>query len=83
MKILITSYYELKEALLGAANALIDLNIEVINYPLMKHKNELDNYIEHFDNFIKESKPDIILWWYITIPVEDFAYLITNNKIVK
>lgn len=83
MKILITSYYELKEALLSASKALSNLNIDIINYPLLQKKMELHNYVDDFNKFIEENKPDVILWWYISIDVKDFEYIINNNKEVK
>ena len=79
-KILIVSFYELKEYLLSISNIFINTyKWDVCNYPLfMYYKDEntkIDNYKEHFSAFIDENKPDIILWWYYGIPIDIIQYI--------
>jgi len=87
MKILITSYYELRESLLCASKSLQKLGINVISYPLYKnyfdHNEKLSNCCEHFVEFIQSEKPDVILWWYINILSEDMDYIVRHNPLVK
>lgn len=82
-KITIISYYELKESLELAANALSNIGYIVNNYPLFKYvydvNDKLYNYKDHFNNFLQNEKPDIILWWFINIPTDIFAYICKNN----
>lgn len=84
MKILITSYYEIKDSLLYAANSLIKLGYNVSNYPLFRYymdeNDKLDNYVDHFIDYIKEFNPDILLWWYIGIPSSDMEVIVNNSK---
>jgi len=71
-KILIVSYYELKESLRCAADCLENcLSYEILHYPLFEKKNDtnsrIENYFEDFISFIKKSNPDILFWWYFGI----------------
>ena len=86
MKILITSYYELKEALLSAANGLRKQGHTVINYPLFQNLHDVHsrrhNWKEHFINYINETDVDVILWWYFNVSTDDFVEIIAKtNKI--
>lgn len=87
MKLLITSYYDLKESLLCASNALTQLGFVVTNYPLfryyMDNNDKLDNYVDHFIDYIKQVNPDIILWWYIGIPSLDMDKIVNNSSMCK
>lgn len=82
MKVLFTSYYGLKESLLCAATSLIRSGVSVSDFPLFKyHQDENDrreDYITLFVNFIKDDKPDIILWWYIGLPTKDMLKVKNN-----
>ena len=84
MKIIITSYYELRESILYAAESFNQYDINVIGYPLFKYSKDqndkLDNYIKHFIDFIKTNKPDVILWWYINIPTFEMKQVVNNYK---
>lgn len=86
MKILITSYYELKDSLLAAAKALEKLGNIVINYPLYQYAydkhDKIDNYINHMEEFVLMNNPDVILWWFFNIP-ESFMERIYNTKIIN
>lgn len=87
MKLLITSYYGLRESLLSAANSLMKNGIIVIDFGLLKLYKSMEIIDENkkfeFNNFIKKENPDIILWWYINIPVEDMRYIVESNTDVK
>jgi hypothetical protein len=83
-KILIVSFYELKDYLLYIKELFEQYNFTVISYPLFRYaydsNDKLDNYKEHMNDFIKENNPDIILWWFIDVPVEVFKYIKQNFK---
>jgi len=85
MKILITSYYGLREALLLAANSLKKLGFTVVDFPLYMHlmdvNSKRDDYLELLVKFIEYEKPDIILWWYIGLSITDMK--IVNNTFPK
>jgi hypothetical protein len=87
MKILITSYYELRESILYASESFKQYNIDVIGYPLFKHSRDAtdkkDNYVDHFLEVIQDTKPDVILWWYINIPSDDMNYIVNQSKECK
>ena len=72
MKLLLVTYYGEKDSLIHAANSLRKINYEVISYPLFQYSmdqySKIDNYIDHFDEFINENNPNIILWWYLPSP---------------
>uniref|UniRef100_A0A6C0E2F8 Uncharacterized protein n=1 Tax=viral metagenome TaxID=1070528 RepID=A0A6C0E2F8_9ZZZZ len=79
-KILIVSFYELKEYLLSISDIFIDTyKWDVCYYPLFMYykdeHNKIDNYKEHFSEFISENKPDIILWWYYGVPIDIIHYI--------
>lgn len=84
MKILITSYYELKDSLLSAANALTNCGNIVINYPLYQYAydahDKMDNYVSHMEEFILLNNPDIILWWFFNIPAENMKLICNSTK---
>ena len=82
MKILIVSYYELKDALLCVANALRELGYTVTNYPLFQmaydvHSRRSD-YAEHFAHHIRLEAPDIMVWWFTNIPASVIESLRTS-----
>ena len=74
-KITIICYYELKDALASAGQALEDLGYQINSYPLFQTihdvNDKMENYFEKFDDFLTRTKPDIILWWYFYILVND------------
>jgi len=79
-KILIVSYYELKEFLLTISNIFSNTyKWDVCYYPLFMYYNDINtkipNYKQHFSNFIDENNPDIILWWYYGIPIDIIQYI--------
>ena len=77
-KLLIVSYFNLRESLLCAANALQDKGYEISSYPLLERKTSMpDQWPSDFAQIISEERPDIILWWYIGVPYEQLASAIS------
>jgi hypothetical protein len=83
-KIVIISFYELKDYLLYIKELFEDYLFTVIHYPLFRYaydsNDKLETYKEHMNTFIKEQNPDIVLWWFIDVPVDVFKYIKKNNK---
>ena len=83
-KILIVSFYELKEHLLYISETLKNYMYDIDYYPLFCYAydktSKISNYIDHFDKYIKNSKPDIILWWFLDIPEDDIKLIVSNNE---
>lgn len=83
-KILIVSFYELKEHLLYISDTLKNYMYDVDYYPLFCYAydktSKISNYIDHFDKYIKNSKPNIILWWFLDIPEDDIKLIVSNNE---
>ena len=81
-----TTYYGLNEQLLFAANALRQY-YKVIDYPLLKFsKDKFDkksNYVDDFIEFINNNNVDVILWWYITIPTNEFIKITQGRSNLK
>jgi len=72
-KIMIISFYELKEYLLAISNNFKNIyKWDVCNYPLYMNyydtTTKKSNIIEHFVECINKEQPDIILWWLYDIP---------------
>lgn len=83
IKIMIVSYYELKESLESAAKSLEKQNNKVTHYPLLKKIKELgdnDKLVEDMNKEIEIKKPNIILWWYFNLKTENMKKIIENNK---
>lgn len=74
VRVLIVSYYELKDALKSAADSLIKLGNEVQFYPLFQYAydqhDRKEDYPKHFCDFLVDHQPDVILCWFIGVPVE-------------
>lgn len=83
-KILIVSFYELKEYFIYISEILKNYMYDIDNYPLFcyafDNSSKIPNYINHFDEYIKKSNPDVILWWFLDIPENDIKYIVENNK---
>lgn len=82
-KILIVSYYHLKESLLCASESFINLGYDICNFPLFQYaydKNDkrLD-YLELFLETIEKEEPNIILWWFFGISANDIQYIYNKN----
>lgn len=78
-KILIASYYGLKEALSAAAKSFKYLGYDICEYPLLRYSTDAadkrKDYVEHFNSQIELHKPDIILFWCMAISVEGLEYI--------
>lgn len=83
MKVLFIGYYELKEHLKHIKKNFIKYNYEVINYPLFQYaydsNDKLENYEEHLINFIEDNNIDIILWWFLDVPIKVFKAVKKNH----
>ena len=83
-KILIISFYELKDYFLNIKKNFELHKFTVICYPLFRYAydkhDKLDNYKDHLNDFIKEMDIDVILWWFIDVPCDVFAYVRDCNK---
>jgi hypothetical protein len=83
MKLLLVTYYGEIDSMTHAANSLRKINYDVISYPLFQYQRDIhdkiDNYIEHFDEFINEHNPNIILWWYL--PPTECIKIIYNKHV--
>lgn len=73
LHITILSYYELKESLLSASNALQAIGYQVDNYPLLRYyadpHDRREDCLEHCIQSLKKSNPHVLLWWYVGVPV--------------
>ena len=72
-KIIIISFYELKEHMVNIKNIFSDkYYFDVDFYPLFMYaydtNSKINNYLDHFIDFLKEKSPDIILWWFLDVP---------------
>lgn len=83
-KVMIISYYELKDYFINIKESFEYYHYDVCNYPLFRYAydahDKIVNYKEHMNKYIKETMPDIILWWFIDVPVEIFEYIKLHNK---
>jgi hypothetical protein len=84
MKLLIVSYYGLKDSLASAADSLQKLGFQVETYPLFRfvfdRHDKLENYVDHFDAFIKEYNPEIVLWWFVQVPTSLIAQIRDRHR---
>lgn len=84
-KVLIISFYELKDYLLHISNLFADnYGYDVDYYPLFMYKydknSKIENYEEHFSKFCSNYNPDIILWWFTDVPIKVFKRIRNENK---
>lgn len=81
-KILIISFYELREYLIDVAKQFEYYLYDIDHYPLFCNMYDNDckiiNCLEHFNEYITTTNPDIILWWFLDVPTIVFE-TITNN----
>lgn len=88
VKLCIITYYDLTEALAEAAISLNKLSYDIYQIPLHKYIHDpdinvrMENYVDYSVNYIKNNQIDIVLWWFINIPTDDFK-LIKDNTNVK
>ncbi len=83
-KILFIVYYEIIDYLIPIKELLEDFHFIVISYPLFRYAydqfDKITNYTEHLNEFIKTNEIDIILWWFIDVPLITFNYIKKHNK---
>lgn len=86
MKILITCYYDIVDALKGASDSLEKEGCIVDSFPLYKYYQDAydktDNYLELLDNAIKDGI-DVVLWWFFNIPTLDMEKIVSKNPQAK
>jgi hypothetical protein len=83
-KILIISYCELKDHLLSIENCFTQkLKWIVDYYPLYMYCfdkfSRIENYENHFSEYITKSNPDVILWWFTDVPYQVFERIKNEN----
>ena len=78
MKILIVTYYGLKESLQCAAESLAKLGYDIVDYPLFRFAHDVNdkkkNYLRHFHETTLEHDPDILIWWCTAIPQKNMSF---------
>lgn len=83
-KIIIVSFYELKDYMLHIKELFEQYCFTVVNYPLFRYaydsNDKMENYKEHMNEYIQSQNPDIILWWFIDVGIDVFKYIKQNNK---
>lgn len=80
MKVLVTTYYgfgtPIKEAIHELRKCGVD---DIVEYPLFRYycdkHDAKHNYVDHFNEYVTEQAPDIILWWYFGIPTEAMQFI--------
>lgn len=81
--IVIISYYELKDYFLYVEKIFEQHKFTVINYSLFKYAydkyDKIEHYEKHMNEFIQSNNIDIILWWFIDVPLSVFNYIKQNN----
>lgn len=82
-RILLTTYYGLREALLAAKCALERVGYLVDEYPLFRWSSDAADkradYVTHFANCIASNNPDIILFWCLTISSSGLRKIRADN----
>lgn len=83
-KVLLIIYYEIVDYLLSIKNQLEKFHMDVIIYPLFKYAYDVNskiiNYKEDLNKFIVNNEPDIVLWWFLDVPLDVFTFVIQNNR---
>jgi len=79
-KIILTSYYGLKESIFLAIQALTEIDIEIIDYPLFQYSRDVNdrksNYLEEFIKFVSFHEPfDGFLFWCLTFTTAELKIL--------
>jgi len=83
-KLMFVIFYDPIEYIDSIKTNLEKYYLDVITYPLFKYaydvNNKIKNYVEHMLEFIDDNKPDIILWWFIDIPLKNFKRITNETK---
>ncbi len=84
LRILIMSYYELKESLLAATDQLKKFGYFVDNFPLYQYSKDVHdkkaNFLEMCLTKVDDFKPDIILYWYFGVEPKFFSAVKAHKK---
>lgn len=79
------SYYELKEALLEAANSLKKIGYKIFDFPMFKYVHDINDkrsdYSDYFISYLIENKINIVLWWFIDIDTDKFKIIKDKTSI--
>jgi spore maturation protein CgeB len=79
-RLLIVSYYGLKEQLLSAYNAFVSIGYTVETYPLFQFSQDAhdrkDNWQDHMCTYIERVRPGVILWWFMNPKFEALSEVI-------
>lgn len=82
-KLLFIGFYELKEHLLHISQLFIKYNYDVYNYPLFQYaydsNDKLETYDQHLNDFIKKNGIEIVLWWFLDVPINVFRTIKNEN----
>jgi len=83
-KLLIVSFYDVIEYFLSIKEGFSSQYYTVYNYPLFKFAydtyDKIKDYDKHFNKYLKEVEPDVVLWCFIDVPTEVFEYIKQQNK---
>lgn len=79
-KILIVSYYDLKDFFINIKDGFENYGYTVVSYPLFRYaydaNDKISDYKEHMGEYIRSVVcPDIILWWFIDVAPDVFKYI--------
>lgn len=82
-KILLVNYYGMKDSIKCAGESLEKLGYIIDSYPLFRYAYDIndkkENYKDHFNQYIQETLPDIIFWWFIYVHVDIIRFISVNN----
>ncbi len=85
MRLLIVSYFELRESLLCASNALKNRGYDVSYYPLLEkkqlYKQNNTGWVDDMTAFCRNKQIEVILWWYIGVPFADMKTVCENTRL--
>lgn len=85
-KLMIVTWYGLRESLQLGADALSRLDYDVVEYPLFRfmcdQHDKKPTWLSDFSQAIKTTAPKIILWWFFDIDPADFKLIRTANPSV-
>lgn len=79
LKLVFIIYYEPKDYLLYIKEQFEKHHVTVLTYPLFRYaydaNDKIANYAENLHEFITANNPDMILWWFIDVPIDVFKYV--------
>jgi hypothetical protein len=85
-KILFIGFYELKESLLAAANALSSppFYYSISHFPLFQYAydryDKCPDYLNKLVQKMEEVAPDVVIWWFIGIPESEIRVIMQQNR---